>query len=87
MVAELGRGSMSVLGCRPVRLGDRIGRRADTRVVGHLWPSPPTLAISLVMLMVDSVELLQVRPYHLDLALDEPREFLLCRQDNLLMFG
>ena len=38
------------------------------------------------MLVVDGVELLQVKPYHLDLALDELREFLLCRQDNLLVF-
>ena len=38
------------------------------------------------MLMVDSVELLQVGAYHLDLALDELRELLLCRQDNLLVF-
>ena len=37
------------------------------------------------MLVVDSVELLQVRPYHFDLALDEPRELLLRRQDELLV--
>jgi hypothetical protein len=38
------------------------------------------------MLVVDSVELLQVGPYDLDLDFDELREFLLCRQDDLLVF-
>ena len=63
------------------------GRRAGTQVVSHLWPSPPISAISWMMLVVDRVELLQVRPHHLDLALDEFREFLLCRQDDLLVCG
>ena len=39
------------------------------------------------MLIVDRVELLQVGAYHLDLSLDELRKFLLCRQDDLLVFG
>jgi hypothetical protein len=39
------------------------------------------------MLVVDRVELLQVRPYHFDLAVDETREFLLCCHDDLLVFG
>ena len=39
------------------------------------------------MLVVDGVELLQVRPHHFDLTLDELRELLLRRQDELLVFG
>jgi hypothetical protein len=37
---------------------------------GRNFAKPPIPAISLVMLLVDSVELLQVRPHHFNLALD-----------------
>src|SRR5206468_933758 len=78
---------LRILSTKKPHKGASISRDSSLLSMVKKVSSPPIPAISLVMLMVDSVELLQVRPDHLDLTLDQPRELLLRCQDDLLVLG